>query len=184
MNDYEKIAKCISQTKKAHPKVSSKDIMEWCEKAIIYHPKLGPIDMLIFDLLRRAPKTKVSDLTSGQKSVYQGTIKQMRRKKWAKDPDYDPDFDFTGVADTAAHVIPITKLWKWWEPKGGEVGELKVVRLLVLRRDPYGKTTVYIRMQNPVGYDPSGNVEGELTVSNTRANNLLRYLIKEGIDIQ
>jgi len=182
MNNFEHISRCLTKTAKKYPKMPRKDITYICEKGLIDDPRIGPIVFLLFDLVKRAPKVKPQDLQGEARYEYPSLIKRMKRKIWAKDPDYISDLDFTPVAETMWQM-PIQKVWKWWIPKEGP-GELKTIRKIVFRRHPIKDTEIYLQMVNPMDPNPTSktDVRGTLIVSNPRANNLLRYLFKEGVE--
>lgn len=178
MTDYALIQKCVTRTKGEHVDVSRKEVDEICDEYIINH--FGPAVFLLIDLTRRTPTVKIEDLTSLQKSDYEYYLKTTKRQRLPKGKKYDPDFDFTRSV-WSLDVIPIMKFWKWWEIKKGK-GELETVNRIGFYRNIEKKTEVSLVLASPEGVSPGRKgLEGTIIMTNTRANNLLRYLTQEGI---
>lgn len=168
LRDYENIQKCYQQVLKKYRSISE-DVTEITDRIIV--DEASPATFLIIDLLRRVPNIKIKDLTPEQQQTFKELIKQMKRKR-------KPKWMVTELTDDirAYKPLPGLKLWDWWNPKE-EHGVPEFPGIEFFRSDD-GKTHIklWIRWKERFIFDI-------VRTTDSRANNLIRYLIKEGIEL-
>jgi len=112
--------------------------------------------------MKNAPNTPLKSLSQEQKIEYKDALKVLR---------------FSVL--TSEKGFSSTRFWNWEELSSGDT-PLQIQKIEFSRYK--GKTYITLHVINP--FDPKEpGYEGVIIVHNSKANNLLRYLIKEELKL-